>query len=395
MTRPSEFFAKEADRDARYRELVSQRREGSLVTASRGEIEEFRAFKSAIGSTPWQDVVAGWRFGLMQAGIAPCSTTVEQAVDRHLLEMKPPEVRPGAEKLPGPVSADTYRQKKHKLTLFKEQFGHLTLDAVTGADVKDWIDDFEGVEAEATFNNYRKHVRTLFQIYVDKGVLRRNPVDDVKKKDDSIDEVGINQPHEVAKLFAFALASDKFRKAIGRLALEAFAGLRFSSGCRLEKHEINFADRGILLPRSKIKTGKATGRRHFIDQLPDNLWDWLAVTPDECWSLTPRQYMELKSTLFTDAGVPHPRNCLRHNFCTYHLRLHTNPGRTATILCHRNQDELWGHYAGIGTHGKGVLYFQITPKTASRIAAGETPGIQEAEPPPPPDPRQTNPALPA
>lgn len=367
VERPSEFFEKERDRDARFNEIIRQRRDGNLVTASRGDIEEFRAFKAAVGDTPWQEVVAGWRFGLMQAGIAPCPVTVEQAVEKYLAEIKPPEVPAGSERIAGTVSLDTYRQKKHKLTLFSEQFGSLTLDAIDAREVEDWINDFEEVQAEATFNNYRKHVRALLQIYVDKGLLRRNPIDEVKKRDDSIDVVGVNEPHDIAKLFAYALKSEKHRPALGRLALEAFAGLRFSSGCRLAKHEINFADRGVLLPKAKIKTGKKTGRRHYIDSLPDNLWAWLAVTPDECWELTPRQYLELKSTLFAEAKVPHPRNCLRHNFCTYHLRLHQNPGKTATILCHSGQDELWDHYAGIGTHAKGGEYFAITPESVCQL----------------------------
>lgn len=395
VQRKSEFFEHEKDRDARATELAAQRREGRMATASRAEVEEFRAFRAAIGSTPWQDVVAGWRYSMMKDGMTRCEVTVEQAVNKHLLEMKPPEVAKGAKPTPGPVSIDTYRQKKHKLTLFAEQFGSLALDQVSGGEVEDWINDFPEVQSEATFNNYRKHIRTLFQIYVEKGTLRRNPLDDVQKRDDSIDEVGVNQPHEIAKLFAFALGSKKFKVAIGRLALEAFAGLRFSSGCRLEKHEINFADRGILLPKGKIKTGKKTGRRHYIDNLPENLWAWLDATPDECWDLTPRQYLELKSTLFTEADVPHPRNCLRHNFCTYHLRLHQNPGRTATILCHRNQDELWDHYAGIGTHGKGVLYFDITPSTAAQIAAGVVPETQRDGRPPLAASHQTEPARPA
>src|SRR5690606_11556432 len=133
------------------------------------------------------------------------------------------------------------------------------------------------------------------------------PVDGVKQRDDSTGEVGILTVDATAHLFAFALRSERHTACVGRLALEAFVGLRFSSGCRLEKSDINFADRGILLPKAKIKTKK----RHYIDQLPDQVWEWLKVTPAACWDLTARQYMELKSNLFIEAGVPHPHNCLR------------------------------------------------------------------------------------
>lgn len=160
---------------------------------------------------------------------------------------------------------------------------------------------------------------------------------------------------QAAQLFAYARKHQ--RDAIGRLALEAFAGLRFSSAFRLEKSDINFDDRGILLPAHKLKTE----RRHYIDGLPDNLWEWLRVTNDGCWAMEGSEWMHLKSRLFVDAKVPHPRNCLRHSFCTYHVAAYKNPGLTATILCHRNQQKLWQAYNGNAKQADGVKYFEIRP----------------------------------
>jgi len=90
---------------------------------------------------------------------------------------------------------------------------------------------------------------------------------------------------DTAKLFATV---HKKLPAVGaRLALEAFAGLRFSSAARLVKADVDFAEEGITLPAAKIKTRK----RHYIDGLPDNLWKWLRAAPEEAWSLTERQYL--------------------------------------------------------------------------------------------------------
>ena len=33
-----------------------------------------------------------------------------------------------------------------------------------------------------------------------------------------------------------------------------------------------------------------------------------------------------------------PKNALRHSFVTYHVALHRNPGKTALIVSHRDQD---------------------------------------------------------
>src|SRR4051812_39045142 len=69
--RKSEFFSTELLRDARAASLRKERAKGMLRTATRGEIEEFRSFRAAVGRTPWQEVVAGWRSNLVSQGMVP------------------------------------------------------------------------------------------------------------------------------------------------------------------------------------------------------------------------------------------------------------------------------------------------------------------------------------
>jgi integrase len=317
----------------------------------RAELAAWQAFKTAIGDTPWQDVVAGWNAHQKTSGVVTTTLTVQEAVDGFLKDLDERK----------DFSADTVRQKRQKVKKLAEAFGANRLTQITGDDIEDWIESDLGYDNPHTFNNWRKHIRSFFDFY--RKEIFQNPCDDIRTMDDATDHVGILTPVQTAKLFAFAL-TDNRRHIIGRLALEAFAGLRFASAYRLEKADINFKDKGILLPKHKIKTK----RRHFVDGLPENLWTWLAVTSDACWAMTPAEYMREKSLLFTDAKVPHPHNCLRHSFCTYHVAAFKNPGLTATILCHRNQGMLWARYNGNATQEAGKLYWTITPETAPVLA---------------------------
>jgi integrase len=390
------FFPTKAARDERYHEQLALRRSGMLTeSATRDELTQFRAFLAATEGTPWQVVVAGWRENLVKSGRSVCRETVETAVDDYLARMKALRDHKNGAGDPEPkLSADNYRHKDHKLTLFKEQFGHLVLDQVPAREIAAWVDDFDEVQSDVTFDNYVKHVSALFGDAIKRKVIRENPCKEIERRHDGIGEVKIITPAQTAQLFVTAMSYEVedqklFMPALGRLALEAFVGLRFSSGCRIAKADINFEDRGITLPKKKLKTGKLKGgRRHYIDGLPDQIWDWLAIAPDETWLLTPRQYMELKSRLFRVAEVPHPHNCFRHGFATYDVAAHKNPGRTATILCHSNQEELWEHYNGMATQAAGFRYQSITPLTAREIAHGferfvwpNAPEAAEARPP--------------
>jgi len=56
-----------------------------------------------------------------------------------------------------------------------------------------------------------------------------------------------------------------------------------------------------------------------------------------------------------------PKNCLRHSFVSYHVALHRNPGHTALLVSHKNQNILYEHYLGVATKADAARYFEIVP----------------------------------
>lgn len=341
-TRKTEFFANDTDRDRR---AVALRKEGRANTLAlvpaRDELTEWHAFKAAIGDADWRDVVASWK----QSGGNPApKVTVGEIVQRYLAQQ---DERLAA----GTLAKVTHKKNCPKAKMFATEFSSFAAEKVEGAEIEEWIDDL-GFEAAETFNTYRKVIHSIFDHA--KKECPVNPVSEIKSRDDKGD-IEVLTVEETEKLLAHAVKH--CRDLVPRLALECFAGLRFSSAFRLVEADINFDDKGIHLPAHKLKTG----RRHYIDGLPENLWQWLALKTPATWSMTPRNYARLKSDCFTKSGVRHPSNCLRHSFCTYHVAAYKEPGRTATILCHRNQGMLWSHYNGRAKQADGVRYFNLLP----------------------------------
>lgn len=53
---------------------------------------------------------------------------------------------------------------------------------------------------------------------------------------------------------------------------------------------------------------------------------------------------------------------LRHSFVNFHLGLNRNPGMTALIVSHRDQDCLYRHHLGIANQKDAGKYFEIRPR---------------------------------
>ncbi len=364
--RRSEFFPTVDQREARYAEICENKRLGKPSGLGRAEVRQWEAFLVAAGGVPWQEILAGYHAHIEATGIKPCGDTVETWGKEYLAECAAKMAR-------GELSADSERHKRRAIGELVARLGHLLLDRVMAKDVEKMIDDM-GNSHPPTFNGYRKIYFAFFNRAKDLKKIRENPIAGMGKRRFHLDNSARKlTPQQTGRLFAFALDHPVFKKLLARLALEFFLGVRFSSSYRAEKHDVSPAERLVNLPAGKLKTGLESGTGHQIDtnNFPglEAVWLWIAAAPAEGWALTPREYMDLKSRLFTAADVPHPPNCARKSFATYDLAAHRNPGRTAYILGHTDQGMLWETYKGNATQAEGRLYQMIAPGTCREIAA--------------------------
>ena len=251
------------------------------------------------------------------------------------------------------IAKATLSHAKGDMARFTETFGDRQLAEVRPEEIRHWLAQLPF--AEVTKRNHYKRVNAFFTWARLEGLAASNPCESIKSPARESNDVTVLSVADVEKLFTTAR---KLRPQVcAKLALEAFAGLRFSSASRLLKEDINFREKGITLPAAKIKTR----RRHYIDGLPRNLWQWLKTAPPEAWTLTERQYLSLKSEAFTLASVTNPGNVLRHSFCSYHVAAHKDAARTAVVLCHASPSMLYQHYKGRATEKDAKRYFNVKP----------------------------------
>ena len=342
--RHSKGFAKLATAETLARRLAKLKEdEGKNILGFDPEKwRRFLAFEKAIGGIDNLD--AAKRLWTSKTTIS-AGITLEAAVKSFLAEKD----REG-------IGADSYKRYIVATDRLLSSFPGVDLDQVTDHMLTTWLDELrlpDGRPFKAiSRNNWRTYLATLFNFFLKRRWIDHNPVDLVTPYKEEENAVGILTPDEGARLFD---ANKRF-PFIGRLALEAFAGLRNSTARKIQLAHINFEERGLNLPGSILKTGK----RFYVDNFPPNLWHWLEHTPAACWTMTPRQYQEAKRHAFMRANIEPPHNCLRHSFCTYHIANFKNVGETATLLCHTNLSMLNRFYRGIATETAGRAWFAIT-----------------------------------
>ena len=250
-----------------------------------------------------------------------------------------------------------------------------------------------------TIRHRRTNLGAAFRWWAKQGWIDANPVSNVEAPRILDKEPGVLSVAEARALFR---SNERIDPGVcGLLALGAFAGMRSSAVARLDHGEIDFTQRGILTPAEKTKKG----RRQWIEDLPENLWEWLRRAPRQSFELTERQVRHRVNMAYKRAGLlieaddisrenarrdrtgeevltlrpkcppkfrgaqrrhdralSEPDHCLRHSFVTYHVALHRNPGKTALIISHRDQDCLYRHYLGIANQKDATEYFKIHPK---------------------------------
>lgn len=161
-------------------------------------------------------------------------------------------------------------------------------------------------------------------------------------------------------------------RAVARVALEAFGGVRYTTAALLTKENIFFEERGIEMPANKHKSKK----RKYRQGMPACLWNWLESAPDSCWTLTKRQYAEEKKEMLVLAGlrpmvlkddedraiVRRLKNVWRHSFGSYMLA-QTKSFETVGYLMQHSRPSTTEIYEGVARERDAALYLSITPAT--------------------------------
>jgi len=366
----NKFFSSEAARDAFIEQLklTAQRQDPVLPTIAPHQLIRWQ---QAIAIAPEADPVEVFKFWKAeQRKIATLGDRyLQDAAAAYLQSMK----RVGR-------NHSYIGHVRRALADLEAEFGNRLVREFQTEELRDYL--FGLPYGPITIKNKRTYFQGAFGWWEQQGWLTENPMKRVESPQIKDKEPEILSVSETRALFR---ANEKIDPEIcGLLALGAFAGMRSSAIARIDYAEIDFKQGGILTPAEKTKKK----RRQWIEDLPENLWAWLKKTPAGAFSMTHRQMLHRRAQAFKRAGLlveaddisrenekrerngqpildikpkcP-PKNALRHSFVTYHVALHRNPGKTALIVSHRDQDCLYRHYLGIANQKDAKRYFEIFP----------------------------------
>lgn len=267
--------------------------------------------------------------------------------------------------------SDTYRHITKHLGRLVRIFGEWTLASITTQHLREWekllgVDEDGREMSDVTQRHHLVNLKTFFKRCHNERWVEHDPARALVLP--VIEEVDRNVISAKDAFHFFKVNRDA--PCVGRIALEAFGGLRFSSAGRAIVDDIKFQRQGIEMPSNKHKSKK----RKFRQGHPANLWAWLNHAPEECWTYTTRQYADEKKDMFVAAGLKPRhgrteddrarlkamRNIWRGSFASYMLALVKNFGPVSYLMQHSNT-KTTEVYEGRADELDARLYLGITP----------------------------------
>lgn len=284
------------------------------------------------------------------------------------------------------LAPDSHRQRRLHGRRFCAFFDKRLIASLKTEEIDRWIaslksvrNDNEPMEPKSK-RNHLKTIRHLYAWLIKTGKLTYNPADavlipDATKIDDETGEaihrdINILTVEQVRQLFRANVDA----VCVGRLALEFFGGLRYTSAARLVADDIKWEEKGIVMPGPKHKSTN----RKYVDGWPEVLFLWMNHAPKACWDLTQRQYSDEKREAFVRAGLKPPvddepateaqreqfektKNVARHSFATYHAAAFRDSRETCRLMTKTSIQSFNDDYRGRATNADGLAYFGITP----------------------------------
>lgn len=197
--------------------------------------------------------------------------------------------------------------------------------------------------------------RAVFQLFQNAIILRAvsvNPVTAAMSPKVVTDEPGILTPAQVGRLID---AADNDTRP--GLALSFFAGVRRAEIERLDWSEIDLDAKEIEIKAKKAKSAQ----RRFIP-MSENLISWLKPLAKKKGSIVKGSYEYRKGcdTARAKAKITDwPHNAGRHSFASYHLAMHSDPGKLAMALGHPDPRLLFSRYRKLVSRKTAAAFWQI------------------------------------
>lgn len=347
----TQSFADEPSREGAARALAEKREDfgNEILSFDPREWRTWLAFKAKIAGADPMLVAREWLVHRQGRGLSTGDVVVESAVVRYL------KFRAGEN-----LSADTYRHfKKHLKDRFAAVYPSKAIADLTPELISEWLDGLKHPKTgepmdPLTRRHHRKDLNTFLDYCVRQGWTMRNPCELVAVPKIAEGEVELLTLAEARALFA----ANAKQRLIGRLALEAFGGLRSSSAARIGLEDINAPEKGIRIPGSIHKGGKTIYRQGH----PANLWAWIVATPGTCWKMSKKDYDREKHDAFARAGLGFSENRLRKTFASAHLAWLKNQPLTSYLMQHKHTSTT-DIYLGVMSEGDAAAYFKILPTT--------------------------------
>ncbi|HEY1122709.1 MAG TPA: hypothetical protein VGE67_13955 [Haloferula sp.] len=306
------------------------------------ETKAWRAFRADIGDASLEDVLRCWRrYGKVAAKLKLV------AAKEAFLKAKEAEG----------VSAASLGHFRPVLRDFSAALGDVELATIQREQLEQYLAEMDTDSTETRRTHY-KRIRSLFSWLEATRQIAENPCDGWKSPREGIRSISVLPVAEAVRLFAENAGRPQAREVLGRLALEAFAGVRHETAARLTAPSFDFERKVITIPAAIDKNRKD----QFIEHAPENLWAWLRWSDPAKWSMNPIAYRNAKSAAFLWARVEHAHNVLRHSAASYHIAMNGDAGKTAAMLTHANLKMLWSNYRGRGGgEANGRAWFSILP----------------------------------
>lgn len=358
--RRKQAFKDEASREMVARELAEKRdRHGSsILTFNPQEWKTWERFREIVGVEIDPLVVAReWKTQRGVGATAP-TLTISKAVEQYL-HLR--EVEGGVDK------AYLKHVALHLRKSFALALGHILLHELDAEMIRAWLAELRGrvrkgstghlgIEAR---RHYYRSVSTFLTRCVAEQWITRSPCEVVAAPAPTKDELAKSEViklmpvGDVEKLFA----ANRGARCVGRLALEAFGGVRYTTAGLMTLEHIDFERRALAMPGHIHKSRK----RKFRQGHPEVLWKWLELSrTTTCWEMTPREYYNEKREAFVRASVVNPHNGLRHSFASY-LLAHTKDLPRISYLMQHAKTTMTEKYEGRASEQDALKYLAISP----------------------------------